>query len=92
MTKTHFTLIHWPIVSDWRVVLSVQARLFTRAHLRRRSKRLCRTAGSLRPQRAGISAREVIVTTGGYTDRLVPALHRAFLPIATYVMITEQAA
>lgn len=38
-----------------------------------------------------VSAREVIVTTGGYTDRLVPALHRAFLPIATYVMVTKAA-
>lgn len=38
-----------------------------------------------------ISAREVLVTTGGYTDRLVPALHRAFLPIATYVMISREA-
>ena len=35
-----------------------------------------------------VSAREVVVTTGGYTDRLVPELHRAFLPIATYVMVT----
>lgn len=38
-----------------------------------------------------VSAREVLVTTGGYTDRLVPALHRAFLPIATYVMISREA-
>ncbi|WP_082351816.1 NAD(P)/FAD-dependent oxidoreductase [Cypionkella psychrotolerans] len=38
-----------------------------------------------------ISAREVVVTTGGYTDRLVPDLHRAFLPIATYVMISRAA-
>ncbi len=38
-----------------------------------------------------VSARDVIVTTGGYTDRLVPALHRAFLPIATYVMVTKAA-
>ena len=37
-----------------------------------------------------ISAREVVVTTGGYTDRLVPELHRAFLPIATYVMISRE--
>ncbi|KAF0171264.1 MAG: Glycine/D-amino acid oxidase deaminating [Rhodobacteraceae bacterium] len=38
-----------------------------------------------------VSAREVVVTTGGYTDRLVPQLHRAFLPIATYVMISRAA-
>lgn len=36
-----------------------------------------------------ITAREVVVTTGGYTDRLIPELHRAFLPIATYVMISK---
>lgn len=38
-----------------------------------------------------VSARDVLVTTGGYTDRLVPELHRAFLPIATYVMTTQAA-
>lgn len=38
-----------------------------------------------------ITARDVIVATGGYTDKLVPALQRAFLPIATYVMTTKQA-
>ncbi len=38
-----------------------------------------------------IAARDVLVTTGGYTDRLVPELHRAFLPIATYVMISQAA-
>lgn len=42
------------------------------------------------PQGA-VSAAEVVVTTGGYTDRLVPDLHRAFLPIATYVMISREA-
>ena len=36
-----------------------------------------------------ITAREVLVTTGGYTDHLVPELNRAFLPIATYVMTTK---
>ena len=38
-----------------------------------------------------IAARDVLVTTGGYADRLVPKLHRAFLPIATYVMISQAA-
>jgi glycine/D-amino acid oxidase-like deaminating enzyme len=38
-----------------------------------------------------VSAREVVVTTVGYTDRLVPEVHRAFLPIATYVMISRAA-
>ncbi len=38
-----------------------------------------------------VSARDVVVASGGYTDPLVPALHRAFLPIATYVMVSKQA-
>jgi polar amino acid transport system permease protein len=50
-----------------------------------------RLDGKITPQ-GRISAREVVVTTGGYTDRLVPRLHRAFLPIATYVMISREAA
>ena len=37
-----------------------------------------------------ITARHVIVTTGGYTTGLVPAMGRAFLPIATYVMVTRE--
>lgn len=36
-----------------------------------------------------ITARDVLITTGGYTDHLVPELNRAFLPIATYVMTTK---
>lgn len=36
-----------------------------------------------------VSARDVLVATGGYTGGLVPELDRAFLPIATYVMTTK---
>lgn len=36
-----------------------------------------------------INAQHVVVTTGGYTTGLVPAMARAFLPIATYVMVTR---
>lgn len=36
-----------------------------------------------------VSARHVVVAGGGYLARLVPALERAMLPIATYVMATE---
>jgi glycine/D-amino acid oxidase-like deaminating enzyme len=32
---------------------------------------------------------EVVVCCGGYIERLYPALARAILPIATYVMVTE---
>lgn len=47
-------------------------------------KRLATPAGELR-------ARDVVLTTGGYTDGLNPRLKRAFLPIATYVMLSEEA-
>lgn len=38
-----------------------------------------------------VSARQVVFTTGGYTSSLVGKLDRAYLPIATYVMLTEEA-
>jgi glycine/D-amino acid oxidase-like deaminating enzyme len=38
-----------------------------------------------------VRARHVVFTTGGYTDGLEQRLQRAFLPIATYVMVSEQA-
>jgi gamma-glutamylputrescine oxidase len=40
---------------------------------------------------AEIAAEHVVFTTGGYTGAVLPALTRAFLPIATYVLLTEQA-
>lgn len=36
-----------------------------------------------------ITADTVVICTGGYTDTLIPTLHRAYLPIATYVMLSE---
>jgi gamma-glutamylputrescine oxidase len=33
----------------------------------------------------------VVFATGGYTGGVLPALKRAFLPIATYVLLSEQA-
>jgi glycine/D-amino acid oxidase-like deaminating enzyme len=38
-----------------------------------------------------VKARNVVFTTGGYTGNLEPRLKRAFLPIATYVMVSEEA-
>ena len=38
-----------------------------------------------------VTARNVVFTTGGYTGALNQRLKRAFLPIATYVMVSEQA-
>ncbi|KFG67110.1 FAD-binding oxidoreductase [Microvirga sp. BSC39] len=45
----------------------------------------------VRTNSAEISAGHVVFTTGGYTGAISPALKRAFLPIATYVMLTEHA-
>ena len=45
----------------------------------------------VRTKAAEISAEHVVFTTGGYTGAVSPALKRAFLPIATYVMLTEHA-
>jgi gamma-glutamylputrescine oxidase len=36
-------------------------------------------------------ARDIVFTTGGYTGALNARLKRAFLPIATYVMVSEEA-
>ena len=38
-----------------------------------------------------VTAQTVVFATGGYTDGLNPRLRRAFLPIATYVMVSEEA-
>lgn len=38
-----------------------------------------------------VKARTLVFCGGGYTDGLEPALRRAMLPIATYILVTEQA-
>lgn len=38
-----------------------------------------------------VFAKNVVFSTGGYTGALNGKLHRAFLPIATYVMVSEEA-
>ncbi|CAK7259512.1 MULTISPECIES: FAD-binding oxidoreductase [unclassified Shinella] len=38
-----------------------------------------------------VTARDVVFATGGYTGALNARLRRAFLPIATYVMVSEEA-
>ncbi|HZH52004.1 MAG TPA: FAD-binding oxidoreductase [Microvirga sp.] len=45
----------------------------------------------VRTERAEIEAGHVLFTTGGYTGAVLPALRKAFLPIATYVLLTEAA-
>lgn len=41
--------------------------------------------------RGGVKTAAVLITTGGYTDGLVQKIRRAYLPIATYVMVSEEA-
>ncbi|MBB4041817.1 gamma-glutamylputrescine oxidase [Microvirga flocculans] len=45
----------------------------------------------VRTKQAEIVAEHVVFATGGYTGSVLPALRRAFLPIATYVLLTERA-
>jgi gamma-glutamylputrescine oxidase len=40
---------------------------------------------------AEVEAGQVLFTTGGYTGAILPPLRRAYLPIATYVLLTEAA-
>ncbi len=44
-----------------------------------------------RTANGSVSAKHVVFTTGGYTGPLNGKLQRAFLPIATYVMVSEEA-
>ena len=39
--------------------------------------------------RGKVSAHHLVICTGGYTGRIVPALRRAMLPVATYAMASE---
>lgn len=45
----------------------------------------------LKTAKATIAAEQVLFTTGGYTGSVLPALRRAYIPIATYVLLTEAA-
>ena len=45
----------------------------------------------LKTAKATIEAEQVLFTTGGYTGDVLPALRRAYIPIATYVLLTEAA-
>ncbi|NIX78110.1 NAD(P)/FAD-dependent oxidoreductase [Microvirga terricola] len=45
----------------------------------------------LKTKDAEVEARDVLFTTGGYTSGILPALKASYLPIATYVLLTESA-
>jgi len=60
-------------------------------HEQARVTGLARAGAGWRIETAGavLHARELVLCCGGYLDGLQPALARAMLPIATYVMVTE---
>lgn len=62
-----------------------------RIHEGSRVVRLEAQAGGTQVLTAGgrVHAKHVVIAGGGYLAKLVPALERAMLPIATYVMATE---
>lgn len=45
----------------------------------------------LRTPDGEVVAANVVLAGGGYTDKLLPSLRRSFLPIATYVVLSEAA-
>lgn len=45
----------------------------------------------IRTPKGMVTARRIVLATGGYTGPLIPRLQRAILPIATYMMATEPA-
>ena len=54
----------------------------------------CDLTGSqkmLRTRQGTLRAPRIVLATGGYTGPVFGPLHRAFLPIATYVMVSEAA-
>lgn len=46
---------------------------------------------TIRTSQGRIHARRAVFATGGYTTNLIPRLRRAVLPIATYMMLSEEA-
>ncbi|QQC66349.1 NAD(P)/FAD-dependent oxidoreductase [Paraburkholderia ginsengisoli] len=45
----------------------------------------------LKTAHGSVSARDVVFTCGGYTGTVVPQLARSYLPISTYMLVTEPA-
>ncbi|MBV8835764.1 MAG: FAD-binding oxidoreductase [Alphaproteobacteria bacterium] len=41
-------------------------------------------------ERGRLKAREVVIATNGYTDRAVPFLRRRIIPVASYIVATEE--
>lgn len=64
------------------------AKLFSRAAVRR--VRRTEQGFGLSTDKGEIVAREVVIGTNGYTGGLVPYLQRRIIPVAAYVIATEQ--
>ena len=71
--------------------LARSARLGVRIHEDTPAQQLALDGAVKQVATAGgrVEARTVVLATGGYTGALQPALRRAMLPIATYIMLTE---
>lgn len=44
---------------------------------------------TLETTRGDLAARDVLIATNGYTERLVPALKRRVFPVGSYIIVTE---
>ncbi len=71
-----------------RAAQRAEVRLYDQA----RVQRFERAAGGFRltTARGPLTAREVLIATGGYTGRAWPALQRRIVPIGSYVVATER--
>lgn len=48
-------------------------------------------ASTVKTQSGTVKAKDVLLTCGGYTDGLVPRLAASYIPISTYMVVTEPA-
>lgn len=48
-------------------------------------------ASTVKTQSGAVKAKDVLITCGGYTDDLVPKLAASYIPISTYMVVTEPA-
>ena len=85
------TSFHFHPLNYARALARECARLGVRIHEDTPAQQLALDGAVKQVATAGgrVEARTVVLATGGYTGALQPALRRAMLPIATYIMLTE---
>jgi gamma-glutamylputrescine oxidase len=49
------------------------------------------SASNVKTQSGTVIVKDVLITCGGYTDKLVPKLAASYIPISTYMVVTEPA-